>query len=52
MDDLFNKRQFQESARRLGIHLIPASYENEGGIYYRENKSDDYKELTIDDFRK
>lgn len=52
MNDLFNKSQFEENARRIGVRLIPASYENKGGIYYRENSDDEYKELTIDDFKK
>ncbi|MGJ8731232.1 hypothetical protein ACRW9N_12285 [Listeria aquatica] len=50
MRKIFDKATFEKNARRLGIKLIPITDEKDGGIFYRENKSDEFKELTIDNF--
>lgn len=48
--ELFDKETFLKNAKKLKLNVQSIREGEEGGIFYREKKTDDWKELTADNF--
>ncbi|EUJ23364.1 hypothetical protein MFLO_15995 [Listeria floridensis FSL S10-1187] len=48
--ELFDKKTFLKNAKKLKLNVMTIKKGEEGGIFYREKKTDDWKELTADNF--